>query len=366
MASKPLVVVFFGGRSTEHDVSCRSAAFLFRHLDRQSYDVAGIGIGKDGTWWLQDMKKLMTDLSESVTIQQQHNVAPESWLNQLLPRIQNTASASRDIIVFPIIHGTTGEDGSLQGFLDLAEVAYVGPDTLGSAIGMNKLVSKLLAAAAGVKIVPYCAYRRQQWEKQRANICQEATQQLGFPLFVKPASLGSSVGISKVSSANALESAIDAAFAVDEQILLEKGMNVREIEYAALGGYEPQISVAGEVVAKGSDFYSFDEKYAKNSKAEVLIPAPLTPAQFKEGQALALKVFQALQLYGMSRIDFFLTKDTNEFYFNEVNTIPGFTSISQYPQLWRESGLEPAKLLDRLLSAAVERRNLRRALQRTR
>jgi D-alanine-D-alanine ligase len=266
-------------------------------------------------------------------------------------------------IVFPVIHGTGGEDGSLQGLLDMANVAYVGADTLASAIGMNKLVAKKLVEAEGIPIVPYVSLRRYEWEERGEALLEDMRSKLSWPVFVKPASLGSSVGISRVKDRAGLVSAIDEALRFDERVLVETGLLVREIEFALMGGYEPLVSAAGEVISDAG-FYSYDEKYSAKSRALVKVPAALDPAKECEGQELARRIFKALELHGMARIDLFLTKDTGQYYFNEVNTIPGFTSISQFPQLWQHAGLSPTQLIDRLIESAQDRARERAALLR--
>lgn len=367
MSAKRTVVVMYGGQSTEHEISCRSAAFILKNIDRNKYDVHAVAIDKEGHWWPQDLAKTLAGDPQIVPILRDETLAREHpVVKALLPAIGN-ASLRRDLIVFPILHGTNGEDGAIQGLFDLTGVAYVGPDTMGSALSMNKVAAKQLVEAAGVPVVPYAFCRKEEWQQQQQwqKIVDDIQKRLPFPLFVKPASLGSSVGISKVKEVKDLAAAIDNAFKVDELVLVEQGMNVREIEYAALGGYTPDITAAGEIVVQAADFYSYEEKYSTASKAEVKVPADLPAAKATEGSDLAQRIFKALYLHGMARIDLFLTKDTQKFYFNEANTIPGFTSISQYPQLWKHSGLNAAMLLDRLLTAAWNRREMRQGLQRT-
>lgn len=366
MNPKRTVVVMYGGQSTEHEISCRSAAFILKNIDRQKYDVHAIGIDKDGHWWPQDLSKTLAGDPQIVPIVRDETLAREHPIAKALLPAMGNASVDRNVIVFPILHGTNGEDGAIQGLFDLTGVAYVGPDTMGSAISMNKVAAKQLVEAADIPVVPYVFCRKEEWRQQRASILAEIEKKLPFPMFVKPASLGSSVGISKVKAVADLPRAMDEAFQVDELVLIEQGMDVREIEYAALGGYTPDITAAGEIVVQAADFYSYEEKYSTASKAEVKVPADLPAPKGAEGKGLALRIFKALYLHGMARIDLFLTKDTQKFYFNEANTIPGFTSISQYPQLWKHSGLNAAPLLDRLLTAAWDRREMRRGLQRTR
>ncbi len=347
------VVVLYGGRSAEHEISCRSARFILNNLDRGKYRVHAIGIASDGSWWRQNIDELLALKSGPLAITKQGGPIP----------IGDFSAFSENLVVFPILHGSFGEDGTLQGLLELKELAFVGPDTLGSAIGIDKVVAKKLAASAGVPVVPWIDFRAQSWANSKDTICARAIETLGLPLFVKPARLGSSVGVTKVTSPKDLYAACEHALRFDDKVLVEKGMNVREIEVAALGGYEPKLSTAGEVVPH-ADFYSYDAKYTKADGASVVVPAKLTEVQLKEAQALSRQVYLALELYGMSRIDLFLEKSSGKFYFNEVNTIPGFTEISQYPLLWRESGVSACELIDQLLESAVVRKHQRQNLRR--
>ncbi len=369
------VLLLYGGRSTEHEISCRSAAFVLRNLDPERYEVHAVAIDINGRWLPQSLPTLREFVNQTLPIASHTSISQMTALPvtnataaPLLNALQLRGSApdvDRNYVVFPILHGTNGEDGSLQGMLDLAEVAYVGPDTLGSAVGMDKVVAKRLAASAGVPIVPYEVVGPAAWSKERDKVLARVVRDLGLPLFVKPTRLGSSVGITKVSKAEDLRAACELAFTYDERILIEKGLNVREIECAVLGDDDPDVSIPGEVIPK-ADFYSYDAKYLDPNGAGVAIPAPLTPEQAQEAQRLAKLVFQALELYGMSRVDLFLERETDHFYFNEVNTIPGMTQISQFPMLWEHSGVPPQALLDRLIDLALKRQQRRQKLQRHR
>lgn len=376
-AGKRPILVIYGGRSAEHEVSCRSAAFVLEHLDPEKYAVHAVGVTKDGAWVPQDLARLQARPSGPVPIlsagrREAPTVVGEgtgpgarSLLASMLGAVNSLGANLDELVVFPVIHGTSGEDGTLQGLLELAEVAFVGPDTLGSAIGMDKVVSKQLAQAAGVPVVPWLDVRAHHWSANAAEITKAALRELGLPLFVKPARLGSSVGVTKVRRAEELSAACEAALAFDDRILIEKAVNVREIEVAALGGYEPEVSVPGEVVLH-AEFYSYDAKYLDASASSVAIPADIPATTIQKAQALAKRVFQALNLYGMARIDLFLDRGTGEFYFNEVNTIPGFTQISQYPLLWQATGVPPRQLVDRLIDSAVARQRFKSTLRRSR
>jgi len=356
--AKIKAIVVYGGRSTEHEVSCRSASYIFKNIDRSRFEPYAFAVDKAGIWHAQNRLELERSVPVSLPVEPHAKGDEDS--RKLLEAFWSREGKVTGAVVFNIIHGTTGEDGCLQGFFDLKDVPYVGPSLLGSAIAMDKVVAKQLVAAAGVPIVPYVAVRTQEWEESPADVLQKSEKTLGFPIFVKPASLGSSVGIRKADNAAELKDAVAYAFKFDERILLETAMNVREIEYACLGAYDPQISAAGEVgVEEG--FYTYEEKYSKTSKATINVPAKLDEALAKQGAALAKKVFSALNLYGLSRIDLFLNKADNTFYFNEANTLPGFTVISQYPQLFEHAGYSGTQLIGKLLDLALERNaNLKR------
>ena len=369
------VVVLYGGKSAEHEVSCRSADFVLRNLDSSKYDVQAVAIDKRGRWLPQPMDRLVSTPELGVPILRQGltTSAPQAMNEGASPGQSLMALPSEELatdregrpqtVVFPVIHGTNGEDGTLQGMLELADLAYVGPDVLGSAVGMDKVVAKKLAQLAGVPIVPYRDMRLFQWQRNSTSKIQEIEAALGYPMFVKPARQGSSVGVSKVKNSDQLREAINQAFTFDDKILIEKGLTVREIECAVLGDYDPDVSVPGEVIPH-AEFYSYDAKYRDPNGASLSIPAQLTESQTKEAQALAKQAFVAMDLYGMARVDLFLEKGTGKFYFNEVNTIPGFTIISQYPMLWKASGIEPKQLIDRLIELALNRQQGKARLRR--
>lgn len=374
MAGKTKVVILYGGKSVEHEVSCRSAAFVLKNLDPAKYDVSAIGIDKKGRWLLQDTQYLLANTKDSVPIctssQASARALPESidpgvpFLAASHKSSEMTSITSGEVVVFPVMHGPLGEDGTLQGLLELAEVAYVGADTLGSAIGMDKGVSKRLALAAGLPVAPFFELRLNFWKKERAAVEERAKKEIGYPAFVKPARLGSSVGISRVSDPVLLGKAIDHAFSFDDKILIERGLIVREIECAVLGDYDPIVSVPGEVIPH-AEFYTYDAKYTDENGASLAIPAKLEPEQAKIAQELSKKIFMALELHGMTRVDLFLEKSSGHFFFNEVNTIPGFTAISQFPLLWKESGIQPKQLIDRLIQLAIDRKRIKSSFQRS-
>jgi D-alanine-D-alanine ligase len=263
-------------------------------------------------------------------------------------------------VVFPILHGPYGEDGTIQGLLEMLGVPYVGVGVLGAAVCMDKDICKRLLRDAAVPVVPCDVVTARRWGREPASV-RAAAARLGTPLFVKPANLGSSLGVSKVAALADLDAAVDRALAMDTKVLIERGIDGREIEVAVLGNDDVQTSVPGEIVP-GEAFYSFDDKYAAASQARLLIPAPLTDGQVAAARDLALRAFTALSCAGMARVDLFLEKSTEQFYVNEVNTIPGFTSISMYPKLWEASGLPGRALVTQLIDLAVERHTSRRGL----
>jgi len=372
------VLVLYGGQSSEHEVSCRSAKFIMKTLNQSDYILGAIGIDRQGSWYPQEPSKLLEMGSEQLPIftdnpfcQEQASSFwnPASWnpgsrLVQYMSDLAQRQLKANEICVVMVTHGTNGEDGILQGFLELCGFSYIGPDTLGSAIGMDKHVAKVLVEKAGIPVAPYRAIRRHEWESgNRAEIIAVA-RSWGLPLFVKPANLGSSIGISKVTSHDGLVQAVETAFRYDEKILIEQGLDIREIECAALGGYAPQISRAGEINAT-AEFYSYEAKYVAKDGALIRVPAAIDQNQEDLIRDLSAKAFDALQLYGIARVDWFLEKATGKFYFNEVNTLPGFTSISQYPKLWEATGLSANALLSKMIQLAFDRRNFRSSLQRS-
>jgi D-alanine-D-alanine ligase len=268
-----------------------------------------------------------------------------------------------DDVVFPMLHGTYGEDGTVQGLLELADVAYVGAGHLGSAIGMDKEVAKRLLTQAGLPVVPWRVCTAHELARDVAAVISKVGE-LGYPLFVKPANAGSSVGVSKVKTPSALVAALRAALGYDRKVLAESAVDAREIECAVLGNDEPQASIPGEIVVSHPDgFYSYDAKYVDPDGAVWRIPADLPPETAERVRALSVRVFRVLELAGMARVDFFLDRGSGALYVNEVNTLPGFTAISMYPKMWEASGLSPTALVSRLIELAIERRRERRALK---
>jgi D-alanine-D-alanine ligase len=343
------VGVLFGGRSGEHEVSLVSAASVIRGLDPDKYEAVPIGITKDGHWLIGEGAAKM--LPEVLKTGRRVMLTADPTEAALMP-LDRGAGAQRLDVIFPVLHGTYGEDGTIQGMLDLAGLPYVGAGVLGSAIGMDKDVAKRLCQTAGIPVVPWVTVHRWEWEKDPVAVKSQIEEEFPYPVFVKPATLGSSVGMTKVHNADELGAAMDLACEFGMKILVEKAVSAREIEVSLLGNHEPKASVPGEIVPH-REFYDYTAKYLEDG-TQLLIPAQLKPAQVQKIQSLAVQAFRALELSGMARVDFFLEKKGNKLYLNEVNTIPGFTSISMYPKLWEASGISFRQLIDKLIDLAFE------------
>jgi D-alanine-D-alanine ligase len=343
------VGVLFGGRSGEHEVSLVSAASVIRGLDPDKYEAVPIGITKDGHWLIGEGAAKM--LPEVLKTGRRVMLTADPTEAALMP-LDRGAGAQRLDVMFPVLHGTYGEDGTIQGMLDLAGLPYVGAGVLGSAIGMDKDVAKRLCQTAGIPVVPWVTVHRWEWEKDPVAVKSQIEEEFPYPVFVKPATLGSSVGMTKVHNADELGAAMDLACEFGMKILVEKAVSAREIEVSLLGNHEPKASVPGEIVPH-REFYDYTAKYLEDG-TQLLIPAQLKPAQVQKIQSLAVQAFRALELSGMARVDFFLEKKGNKLYLNEVNTIPGFTSISMYPKLWEASGISFRQLIDKLIDLAFE------------
>ncbi len=344
------VGVLFGGRSGEHEVSLASAASVIRELDPEKYEAVPIGITKDGRWLAgagaQKMLPEVLKSGQSVVLPADPNVAA------LLPLEGNRAEALRVDVVFPVLHGTFGEDGTVQGLLDLAGLPYVGAGVLGSAVGMDKDIQKRLYKQAGIPVADFLAIPRADWEKSREKVLRAITKKFRFPLFVKPATLGSSVGMTKVHSRGELPAGLDLAAEFALKLIVERAVAGREIEVSVLGNENPRASVPGEIVPH-REFYDYAAKYLEEG-TRLIIPAALKPAQVRRFQDYAVRGFRAIECTGMARVDFFLERRTGHIYLNEINTIPGFTSISMYPKLWEASGIPYRELISRLIDLALE------------
>jgi D-alanine-D-alanine ligase len=352
--AKLRVGVIFGGRSGEHEVSIASAASIFKHLDPARYEPVPIRIEKDGRWILTG--SVPTAISAAEVLKQANTEA--------LQPIEPTAAVSRSgvDVVFPVLHGPYGEDGTVQGLLELANVPYVGCGVLASAAGMDKAVMKMLFAARGLPVGPYVAIVRHEWASNAEAIAARVEGELRYPVFVKPANLGSSVGISKARSREELGAAMTLALEFDRKVVVEAAVaNAREIECSVLGNDDPQASVPGEVIPS-REFYDYEAKYLDQA-SQTLIPAPLTDEQAATIRRMAIDAFRAVDGAGMARVDFLMNGETGEIVLNEVNTIPGFTTISMYPKMWAATGLSYAALIDRLIALAIERHTEKQKLR---
>jgi D-alanine-D-alanine ligase len=362
------VGVIYGGRSGEHEVSIASAAAVVQNLDKQRYEPIPIRIEKDGRWVIAD--RLPTSASAADVIEQGRGAIAhrpsrgrEAHLlahpgDEQIMTIERSATPTITglalDVVFPVLHGPYGEDGTVQGLLELANIPYVGGGVLASSVGMDKAVSKLVFAAKGLPVSKYLVVLRKQWAEDPERVSAAVTGELGYPVFVKPANLGSSVGISKVKSAAELKAAIDAAAEFDRKLVIEAAVpNAREIEVAVLGNDRPEASVPGEIIPS-REFYDYEAKYLDDS-SRIIIPAEIADSVTAQVQKLAVDVFLAVDCAGMARVDFLLNAKSGQLYVNEINTIPGFTTISMYAKMWAASGLAYPQLLDKLIALARER-----------
>ncbi len=376
------VGVLFGGRSGEHEVSLLSAASVLKAINQDKYEVVPIGITKQGQWVShRHAEKLLR--GENLPEQGERNlrsgdpaatmaaavlakgenviVPPVPQANSLTPLESQAGPADHGIhvdVIFPVLHGTFGEDGTIQGLLELADIPYVGAGVLGSAAGMDKDIMKRLFVAARLPIVKHVTLLRSHWQDDAKKLTREIERKLRYPVFVKPANLGSSVGISKARNRAELAPAIDTAAGYDRKIVIEQGVGgkkqkARELECSVLGNDEPRASVAGEIVP-AAEFYDYNAKYLDEG-SQLIIPAGITKKQMKEVQEMAVAAFQAVDCSGLARVDFLMDPGSGKIYLNEINTMPGFTSISMYPKLWAASGLDYPDLIDRLLQLALER-----------
>ncbi len=373
------VGVLFGGRSSEHEISLRSALTVMSAMDPARYEIVPIGIGRDGRWYLQrNALKLLAEKTPHLAALDAGGTQvtllphPEGQSLVAMPAdgARGDMTRTQDAIpkldvVFPVLHGTYGEDGTVQGLFELAGIAYVGAGVLGSALGMDKDAQKRILRDAGVAVVKYFAIERADYQDTPA-LGARLARKLGYPVFVKPNALGSSIGISKVKRAGDLNAALDDAFQYDRKALIEASCEGRELECAVLGNDRPEASIPGEVLVTGAhEFYDYESKYVDPEGSATKIPADLPPAKAKKLRAMAVSAFKALSLRGMARVDFLASRDLREIYVNEVNTIPGFTAISMYPKLWEASGLPLPKLIDRLIELGLDEHRERASLKIT-
>src|SRR5215469_351457 len=376
------VGVLFGGRSGEHEVSLLSAASVLKAINQDKYEVVPIGITKEGQWVSPGhAEKLLRgedlpqetgrhlragnpEATASAAVLAKGEaviVPPVPQSDSLVPFESKARAADHGItvdVIFPVLHGTFGEDGTIQGLLELADIPYVGAGVLGSAAGMDKDVMKRLFVAAGLRIVKHITILRSQWDSSSGKVTREIESKLTYPVFVKPANLGSSVGISKARNRKELGPSIEMAAGYDRKIVIEQGVGgkkhkARELECSVLGNDTPQASVPGEIVPV-KEFYDYSAKYLDEG-SELIIPAKLTKAEVKKVQELAVRAFQAVDCSGLARVDFLMEPKTRKMFVNEINTMPGFTAISMYPKLWSASGLGYRDLIDRLIQLGIER-----------
>lgn len=370
MSKKIRVGLLFGGRSGEHEVSIASAMSVYNALDKSRYEVTMIAIDKDGRWMLPDPKPLLAAADSPMHVKLNklgggdYGIVPHPAGKQMVPVDNSSSGSSPQVdVILPILHGTYGEDGTIQGLLEVAQIPYAGSGVLGSALGMDKDMASKLFRLAGIATVPSLCLRRHEYEHDRRLWEDHVVKEFGLPLFVKPANAGSSVGVHKVKTKNALRAAFDDAFTFDLKILVQKAVEARELEVSVLGNEEPKASIVGEIVPR-HEFYSYEAKYLDENGAELCIPATnLDSAIAEKARTWAIQAFKALDCRGLARVDFFLDKNSNALYINEINTIPGFTRISMYPKLWEATGVGYAQLLDELIRLALDYHAKRSALK---
>ncbi|MFC1521451.1 D-alanine--D-alanine ligase family protein [Elusimicrobiota bacterium] len=370
MSTKKLkIALIFGGKSAEHEISQRSALSVLGNLDPKKYEVYPVIIDRNGFWTGLDAKKLLENISDqkelpdmfSKMISQEKKKEAKSVIPMdkvALPVDRNISAKDMDV-VFPVLHGPMGEDGTMQGFLEMAQVPYVGCDVFSSAACMDKDIALRLVKSAGIEVPGHVTIEQWQWKKDKNRLQDEAQKSLGYPMFVKPVKLGSSVGITKAKDKKSLGEACDLAFQYDDKIVLEEAIEAREIECAVLGDSEDMtVSVPGEVIPR-HDFYSYEAKYIDPEGAILKIPAPIPKEKKEEVMELSRKCFLALNCCGMARIDFLMHAESQKIYFGEINTIPGFTSISMYPKLMEASGVPYPALIERLIELALKRASIK-------
>ncbi|HJR07243.1 MAG TPA: D-alanine--D-alanine ligase family protein [Pyrinomonadaceae bacterium] len=369
MKRKIRVGVIFGGRSGEHEVSLRSGRAVIDAIDHEKYEVIPIAITKAGHWLspaeamgllpratAELLSREMGESREALTIVGDPSRSGLVPFNSDGGRPAATAAMPLDV-VFPVLHGTYGEDGTIQGLFEMAGVPYVGCGVLASSCGMDKVTMKMLFREAGLPICKHIWFLRAEWERERAGVVRRVARELGFPCFVKPANLGSSVGISKATDRRTLEAAIDLAARYDRKIIVEEGLDAREIECAVIGNDEPEASQPGEYIVhdKQGAFLDYTEKYSNTGHVEFVVPAPIPKSVAARIRRMSVEAFKAIDGSGLARVDFFLRRDTNELLINELNTNPGLTDVSGYPKMWAASGLPFTQVIDRLIQLALER-----------
>jgi D-alanine-D-alanine ligase len=370
LAKKLRLGVIFGGRSGEHEVSVRSAASVIEAIDRKKYDVLPIAISREGKWLAPpEASKLLPSDAQSLLPLLPARLAGEAAgavailgdpsHSGLISFARNGGelTSERLDVVFPVLHGPFGEDGTLQGLLEMANIPYVGCGVLASACGMDKVAMKLLFLQAGLPLCRYVWFLRSHWQNDRAKVIKTIMREIGMPCFVKPANLGSSVGVSRAADKSSLEQAVELAARYDRKIVVEEALDARELECAVIGNNEPKASLPGEYVVhdEAARFLDYEEKYTKTGHVDFVVPAPVSKALATKIQRLAIRAFQSVDGAGLARVDFFFKRDTKELLVNELNTMPGLTEVSGYPKMWAASGLSYTRMLDVLVELALER-----------
>ncbi|HET6373051.1 MAG TPA: D-alanine--D-alanine ligase family protein [Candidatus Polarisedimenticolia bacterium] len=351
----------FGGRSVEHEVSLVSARAVLSHLDRNRYEVVPIGVARDGRWLTSSDTRALLDSGLGRSAGTRATLTADPSVGGLVPIDDGGGTVALDV-VFPLVHGAGGEDGTLQGLLDLAGLPYVGSGVLGSSLGMDKAAMKTMFTAAGLPSCRHLVVAKSRLGRDIAAITKDVGNEIGYPCFTKPSNGGSSVGVTKVKNAGALPAALAEAACYDRKVIVEEAVEGQEVECAVLGNDEPAASIVGEIVPC-HEFYDYSAKYLEEG-TELVVPARLTNAQSERVRSLSLEAFKVLDCAGMARVDFFVRRSDGEVLINEVNTIPGFTPISMYPRLWEASGIGFGALVDRLVTLALERHQERQSLKR--
>jgi D-alanine-D-alanine ligase len=367
LARKLRIGVVFGGRSGEHDVSILSAASVIQAIDRKKYDVLPIAISREGKWLPPAEAAQLLPANAQGLLPSRPAANPGEAVAILgdpsqtgllsFDRGDGTSTSHQLDVVFPVLHGPFGEDGTIQGLLEMANLPYVGCGVLASACGMDKVAMKLLFLQAGLPMCKYLWFLRSQWRDNQGRITRDISRRIGFPCFVKPANLGSSVGVSRADDKASLERAVELAARYDRKIVVEEAVDAREIECAVIGNNEPKASLPGEYVIhdEAARFLDYTEKYAKTGHVEFVVPAPVSKSLATRIQRMAIQAFQAVDGSGLARVDFFLTRNSKKLLVNELNTMPGLTEVSGYPKMWAASGLSYTRMLDVLVELALER-----------
>jgi D-alanine-D-alanine ligase len=352
--TKTNLLLLFGGRSGEHAVSLMSASSINASIDTDKYSIHQVGITEEGVW-LTGLDTLTAFKTGSTNNLHEALLVNEKGSIKLYTRINNLLSRVTDIdVVFPVLHGTFGEDGTIQGMLEILDAAYVGAGVLASSIAMDKSITKHIIEADGIPVLAYDTYSRNEIKEDIEAVMDRCEATAPYPLFVKPANLGSSVGITKAHNRSELEAGLNIARRYDRRVIVERGLSAREIEISVIGNDKPLPSVPGEIIPD-DEFYTYQDKYF-NGEAELCIPAPLTDEQTSLVQYYAIQAFRALDCSGLARVDFLMDKETDAIYFSEINTMPGFTDISMFPKLWKVCGLSYPELVERLIDLAFERK----------